>query len=224
MFETLNIRCAQRVHAATFAKQAKSLGVVAVETAANAGELAREIAVITAGFGKRVILINARETSEFGVRAGTAEEIFDQTVKTNEGYLEVRIASGSEAHRIMNDGRALAQLLEKLCARVDAIVFDLPAHDEDMSGIYTPNVASVLDAVLLVALPQMTTKFKLIETITWLTGSGGVVLAIVVNDRYNPTLGDEIIREARRLAALFPGFPKFIARNVEKFPALNRHH
>lgn len=224
MFDTLNIRCAQRIHAATFAKEAKSLGVVAVETEANAGGLAREIAIITAGFGKRVMLINARESSEFGVCAGKAEDFFEQTVKTNEGYLEVRIARGSEAHRIINDTRELADLLEKLCSRVDAIVFDLPAHDEDMPGIYAPNVVSVLDAVLLVTLPQVTTRFKLVETLTWLTGSGGAVLAIVVNDRFNPTLGEEIVREAKRAARLFPALPRFVARGVTRFSALNRHH
>jgi hypothetical protein len=224
LFDTLNVRCAQRIHAATFAKEAKSLGVVAVETEANAGGLAREIAVITAGFGKRVMLINARETSEFGVRAGSAEDFLEHTIKTNEGYLEVRIARGSEAHRIINDARELAHLLEKLLSRVDAIVFDLPAHDEDMPGIYAPNVVSVLDAVLLVALPQMTTRFKLLETLSWLTGSGGIVLAIVVNDRFNPTLGEEIVREAKRAARLFPAFPRFVARSVAKISALNRHH
>ena len=56
MYQTANTRCAQRIHAATFAQSVRTLGISAVETEAKSGELARDIAITTAGFGKRVML------------------------------------------------------------------------------------------------------------------------------------------------------------------------
>lgn len=224
MFETLNTRCAQRIHAATFSKQAHSLGIVATETQAHAGALARELAIVTAGFGKRVLLVNTRECTEFGIQCHTAEDFLKFSLATNEGYAEVNIARGSQAHRIVNDAIELTALLKQLSERVDAIIFDLPAHDEAMPEVYAPIVVSALDAVMVVTLPTLTTGHELVETLSWIKESGGVVLAIIVNDRFNPTLAEEMVREAGRLARFFPGFPKFIERQVAKFPALNRHH
>ena len=101
--ETLNARCALRIHAATFAKEARSVGIVAAETQSNAGVLAREIAVITAGFGRKVMLINARETSDSGVQGKTVAEFVSNAVVGIEGILEVRILRGSEAHRALRE-------------------------------------------------------------------------------------------------------------------------
>jgi hypothetical protein len=222
--ETLNARCALRIHAATFAKEARSVGIVAAETQSNAGVLAREIAVITAGFGRKVMLINARETSDTGVQGKTAAEFVSNAIVGFEGILEVRILRGSEAHRALNEGRQLTALLADLAELVDAVVFDLPAHDEAMPAIYAPIAAAALDAVLLVTLPTVTTNLKLEETISWLSESGAAILAIIANDRFNPTLGEEIVREAKRLRKLVPFLPGFAARQVAKFSALNRHH
>jgi hypothetical protein len=224
MFATLNTRCAQRIHAATFSKQARSLGIVATETQARAGSLARELAIVTAGFGKRVLLINTREEREFGAQCHTANDFLECAKATNTGYAEVHIARGSEAHRILNDAGELSMLLDKLRERVDAIIFDLPAHDEVMPGVYAPIVVSALDAVMVVALPTVTTSHRLTETLSWIKESGGAVVAVIVNDRFNPTLAEEIVREAGRLARIFPGFPKFVERHTARFPALNRHH
>jgi hypothetical protein len=224
MFQTPNTRCAQRIHAATFAQNVRSLGISAVETEAKSGELAREIAITTAGFGKRVMLINVRELSDFGVKGSTAKDFMKGAIDSNEGILDVRIMRGSDAQRIINDRSALHALLLELAEFIDAIIFDLPAHDEAMPAVYGPITALVLDSVMLVAMPSVTPTIKLKEALSWLRESGAVIAAIVLNDRYNPTLGDEIIREFRRLSKYFPFLQRFVEAQVAAFPALNRHH
>ena len=217
MLDTLNTRCAQRIHAATFAKGVRSIGIAAAETQSNAGELAREIAAVTAGFGKRVMLVNSRETSDFGVRGKDVSDFMQGAVKNNDGFLEVRISRGSDAHRMMNDSNQLKLLMAGLDALVDVIVFDLPAHDEAMPAIYAPIAASALEAVFLVALPNVTTNQKLLDAISWLRESDAKVAGLVVNDKFNPTLGEEIVREARRLRRILPFLPGFAARRRPKW-------
>lgn len=224
MYQTPNTRCAQRIHAATFAQSVRTLGISAVETEAKSGDLAREIAITTAGFGKRVMLINARELSEYGVTGGTARDFLKGAIDSNEGILDVRIVRGSDAQRTINDRSALHALLTELAELIDAIVFDLPAHDEEMPAVYGPIAALVLDSVMLVAMPSVTPTIKLKEALSWLRESGAVIAAIVLNDRYNPTLGDEIIREFRRISKYFPFLQRLIEAQVAAFPALNRHH
>lgn len=86
----------------------------------------------------------------------------------------MRILRGSEAHRALNEGRQSTALLADLAELVDAVVFDLPAHDEAMPAIYAPIAAAALDAVLLVTLPTgWSPNLKLEETISWLSESGG---------------------------------------------------
>jgi hypothetical protein len=224
MYQTTNTRCAQRIHAATFAQSVRSLGISAVETEARSGELAREIAITTAGFGKRVMLVNARDLSEFGVKGGTAKDFMKGAIDSNEGILDVRIMRGSDAQRTINDRSSLRALLLELAEFMDAIIFDLPAHDEAMPAVYGPIAALVLDSVMLVATPSVTPAIKLKEALSWLRESGAVIAAIVLNDRYNPTLGDEINREFRRVSKYFPFLQRFVEGQVAAFPALNRHH
>lgn len=224
MVNIQNTRCAQRIHAATFAKNMRAIGISAVETEAGSGGLARDIAVTTAGFGKRVMLINAREMSEFGITGNTAAAFMKGAIASNEGFLDVRIIRGSNAHRTINNAQQLSQLLLELAETVDAIIIDLPAHDEPMPAVYAPITAVAMDAVFLAAMPSLTTALQLGEAISWLTESGAIIAAIVVNDRFNPVLGDEIIREAKRLTRFFPFFPRFIERLVANSPALNRYH
>lgn len=77
--ETLNARwCALRIHAATFAKGSPICRDRGRRNPINAGVLAREIAVITAGFGRKVMLINARETSDLGVQGQDCRRVCQQ--------------------------------------------------------------------------------------------------------------------------------------------------
>jgi hypothetical protein len=224
MFDKLNTSFARRVHAATFAGTVKTLGITATESICDSGRAAQELAGVTAGFGKRVLLVNAREASPDGVHDANAEAFLASATQTAESLFQLKLAAGSPAHRAVNDAHHLAQLNASLGDHFDAIIYDLPAHDEAMPRIYTPIVVSVLDAVLLVAMPTVTTNVSLTETVTWLGASGGKVTAIALNDRHNPTLGEEIRREVGRLGKRLPGLQQFIARKVALFPAINRHH
>ena len=91
-----------------------------------------------------------------------------------------------------------------------------------------PDSQVVLSAVATMMMPATSStamaRVMLKDTLSWATESGGTILAIVVNDRFNPTLAEEMVREAQRVSRMLPFFPRFVAGKAALFPALNRHH
>ena len=133
------------------------------------------------------------------------------------------VPSGTRLHALLNDGQRLPEASAQWLADFDSVIFDCPPFETAQPAIYTPLTASAAEAVILVTMPGAVARNGLEEVLKWLTESGAVVSALVLNDKFNPTLAQEMIREANRLRRILPGLVRYLTRKVEGWTALNMH-
>lgn len=213
---------AQRAFSATIGRGAFSVAVTGVSANADSSALALAMAGAGAAFGRRILAVRAM--SRGGIATdGSAQDVAGTAVRLPDGVFLLDAATGCELHRILNDTRRLRETIDAWRGAFDAVVFDCPPFDAAEPVIYTPLTAAAAEAVLLVALPAATPRPAFDAMCKWLTESGAALDAVVLNDRFNPTLAQELARESRRLKHLAPFLPR-LARHMARWDQLNRHH
>lgn len=214
---------AQRAFSATIGRGAASLAVVGVAPEAEAGLFAEAVAAAGAAFGRRILLL--RTLAAGGeILDGEAEAIAAAAGRAAAGHFVLDVAAGCELHRIVNDTRRLRAVLEGLRTRFDAVVLDCPPFGAVEPALYTPLAAAATEAVLLVALPAVTPGHVFDAVQKWLAESGASIAAVALNDRFNPTLAQELVREAERAQRFAPFLPDFVRRRIAPWGPLNRYH
>ncbi len=217
---------AQRAYSATIGRGAITVAVTGTSENARAGALARAIAEAGAGFGKRVLLLTADDD---GIGDGTVldaspDAISNAALEVSHRLHVLAIPRGSELHACVNDNKRLIGAFAALAGSFDAIILDGPAYGRENPVIYTPLTAAAFDAVLLVAEPGVQSRPEFDAICTWLSESGAVISAVILNDAKNPTLAQEFVREARRLKKIWPRFPALVERTIAAWPPLNRYY
>ncbi|MBL1277896.1 MAG: hypothetical protein COB30_017595 [Ectothiorhodospiraceae bacterium] len=86
----------------------------------------------------------------------------------------------------------------------DTIIFDTsPINRINANNIPPERVAAACNGSLLVVLAGSTTEVMVSAAIDKLNAAGAQLLACVYNDRFNPSLKDELLRELRRVEPRF---------------------
>ena len=215
---------AQRAYSVTIGRGAIAVAVTGTSENAGSDNLARTMAETGAGFGKRVLLLTANGLEPGGDIGASAEAIAAMARPLGNRLWTLDIARGSAFHACANDNKRLVDVFAALASMYDAIILDSPPYGRENPVIYTPLTAAAFDAVILVAEPGVHPRQEFDAICSWLSESGGIISAIVLNDNRNPTLSHEIVREARRLERIWPALPRFMERTIAAWPPLCRHH
>lgn len=224
MIETENLGlAAQRAFSATIGRGAVAVAVAGGNLQSGSSEMARAIAEAGANFGRRMLLVRAVPVEETAGDFGIGVECLRaRATQLRDRLFLAEVPSGTELHSVLNDSRRLAAIFADWSHEYDGIILDCPAYGDPSPVIYTPMAAAAVDAVLLVTTSGTMPKAKFESLKQWLAESGAQLSAIIINDRFNPTLAQEVVREARRLKRLAPWLPGLVARQTGRFPALNR--
>lgn len=217
---------AQRAYSATLGRGARTLAVTGSAADAGSADLAGDIAAAAAAFGKRTLLVRAAHAPGAGLGMPLGDDldsVWQAARPLGDLLWELTVPAGTALHALLNDGQRLPAAMAGWLPRFDTVILDCPPFEADMPALYTPLTASAADAVILVTLPGAAPRAGLEEVLKWLTESGAVVSALVLNDRFNPTLAQEMIREAARFARLAPGLVRYVTRKVNGWTALNMH-
>lgn len=109
--------------------------------------------------------------------------------------------------------RCIAQWLETY----DTILFDTSAINRTNANNIPPErVAAACDGALLVVLAGSTTETMVSSAMEKLQSGGAQLLACVYNDRDNPTLKNELIRELNRLEPRFKSLARHFGIWINK--------
>lgn len=82
----------------------------------------------------------------------------------------------------------------------DLIIFDTsPINRVNANNIPAERVAAACDACLFVVMAEVTTQSMLVEAVEKLKNEQVNIVGCVFNDKYNPSLKDELLRELNRL-------------------------
>lgn len=113
----------------------------------------------------------------------------------------------------------LAQYIEELSQGFDAIVIDcapLCGHIDEESALAVPAdiVARVTDNTILVIKGGVTKAPVLKRALGLMKSQNVEPTAIAINQQFNPSLGQELIREADRLKPFAPKVSRWIAQKI----------
>ncbi len=99
----------------------------------------------------------------------------------------------------------------------DTIIFDTsPINRINANNIPAERVAAACDGCLLVVLAGNTAEAMVTTAVEKLKAAGVNLLGCIFNDRDNPSLKNELLREARRLESRFSGLARRIANWIRK--------
>ncbi len=100
---------------------------------------------------------------------------------------------------------ALEKYIEKWSEDYDLIIFDTsPLSRMNANNIPPESIAAVSDGTLLVVMAGQTTQAQASESVKKLNDAGAHIFGCIFNDKNNPSLKEELLREVERLAPLFP--------------------
>lgn len=219
---------ARRAFSATIGRGAFSVAVTGISPAADAATFAGAIAAAGAAFGRAILLVRVAPIGGGFAGANCAEanllDAVTETARQDDGVFRFVILPGSPLHCVMNDTKKLGESLGSLRGRFDSVVIDCPSWGTPDPPIHTPLAAAAADMVLLVATPATTARHTFDSVRKWLAESGAELTAIVLNDRFNPTLAQELTREIGRIAVFAPWLANFVRRRVAIWGPLNRYH
>ncbi|WP_096086001.1 cellulose synthase operon protein YhjQ/BcsQ [Agaribacterium haliotis] len=95
--------------------------------------------------------------------------------------------------------------LQQWCECFDYIIIDSPCVQNDTTTtLPCTQIIQQCDGAVLVTLAGVTTESMLVQALDKLTLQRQKIIGIVVNDRFNPGLKSELLREIDKLSALLP--------------------
>lgn len=102
------------------------------------------------------------------------------------------------------------------------VVVDTPSVlDVNETGLSTESIAQVCDATILVTLSNRTTESNLVRAVNKLESVNANLIGLILNDKHNPYLRDELIRQLDRIKRFVPSLAK---RVIDKLKSLIHEH
>lgn len=99
----------------------------------------------------------------------------------------------------------LKELLQQWLQDYDYIIVDCPRlNDCDDKYIPTELIAEACDAMILVTLACVTSESALIQALAKIDRQRSNIIGVMINDRENPSLRSELIREINKLECWLP--------------------
>ncbi|WP_019614101.1 tyrosine-protein kinase family protein [Psychromonas ossibalaenae] len=113
---------------------------------------------------------------------------------------------------------ALEQCISAWLEHYDTVILDTsPINRINAQNIPAERAAAACDGAVLIVLAGNTNEAAVSSAVNKLNTAGAQLLGCVLNDRDNPSLKNELLRETQRLPALFRGLrcrlKKFIVNN-----------
>jgi len=121
------------------------------------------------------------------------------------------------------DIEIMALFFETAMSQYDLIICDVsPLLCQEASIIPTEALSFTSQHTFLNVLTNVTTESQLTEAKEMLEQNGASISAVIMNDRYAPSLKDELIRETQRLNKLFPRTMNLMRRVLNRSLLLNQ--
>jgi len=112
---------------------------------------------------------------------------------------------------------ALEECIEEWLTQYDTVIIDTsPLNRINAQNIPPERVAAACDGALLIVLAGQTSEAAINNAVTKLTNANAQLLGSVLNDRDNPTLREELIREVQRLEPRLSWLSRSLKRVINK--------
>jgi Mrp family chromosome partitioning ATPase len=219
------MREAEFVYAASFGTGARVVGVTGMVSGSGVSWVASGLAIRAARQKKTLLFDLSGRTVERGSTLAWNPDdtsIANQIVQDPDGFNRLTAMIGPEGSFAFRSVFAMRQLLDETLAGYQAIVVDLaPIKPIERVAVPVETVAAACDGVILVCLAGRVTRPEAAAAAEALRTAKAQVFGIVVNDRDNPTTGEDIAESALRWRRFAPGLMRRIADLARRSPVLN---
>lgn len=203
----------------------KTLTITATESGEGVTSLASAIAHRSLLAGQSTLVVDLNLYHPSLVSQGMTVTTYDNHYLPNPELVGVDgestyftgIIAPSKRETIMELRRpgALEAYVEKWHKDYDLIIFDTsPMARLNANNIPPERVASASDGTILVVMSGQTTEAQASESVKKLHDAGGHLLGCVMNDKNNPSLKTEILREVGRLSKRFPKITQRLRKSI----------
>lgn len=223
----------ERIHAQALTAGRRTLAI----TAANSGEGTTSVALalahrnLLAGRSTVIVDLNLHRPALKPVLAfrgiNTAPSLLDhpQLIATDGRELAltgITVPSRREALTKLRRPGVLAYHIDELLRTFDTVIFDTSSINRvNANNMPAEQVAAACDGAVLVVLAGQTRETTISAAIEKLRCAGAVLVGCVLNDRDNPELKDELLREIARLPPALATFSTWLRRKILDTPLLS---
>jgi Mrp family chromosome partitioning ATPase len=219
------MREAEFVYAASFGTGARVVGVTGMASGSGVTWVASGLAIRAARQKKTLLFDLSGRTVERGSHLAWHPDdtsIVNQIVQDPQGFSRLTAMIGPEGSFAFRSVFAMRQLLDETLASYQAIVVDLaPVKPIERVAVPVETIAAACDGLILVCLAGRITRPEAAAAAEALRTAKAQVFGIVVNDRDNPTTGEDIAESALRLRRFAPGLVRRIADLARRSAVLN---
>jgi len=177
--------------------------------------------------GKSALLVDlgGGQTGDQYVLAATLGEghvsSTEPQLLTNESYSYALLGIPAPISRSASlDWRNPGQLeahVDAWLTQFDAVVIDSACFSPSNPGaISAERIVAACEAVLLVVMAGVTTEPDVRHSCQRIQSAGGKLAGCVLNERYNPSLKQEMLRETERLPNFFGRFKSHLMQSIER--------
>ncbi|WP_029006633.1 hypothetical protein [Azorhizobium doebereinerae] len=211
------LREVETVFLATFGQGARVVGVTGVLSDSGVSTMAGALAERSQRQSRTLLVGLADPTAAVPAQATTwtpeDADLSDFILPDPRGFDRLMAAPMPEMSFAFRNAVAIRNMLDRLLRTYDAIVLDLaPVEPRERVAVPVTAVASACESVIIVCLAGRVTRGALNRAAASLRQANAPLQGIVVNDRFNPTPGEEMADEAERFAPIAPGLvDRFIA-------------
>lgn len=208
-----------------------SLAITAPRYGCGTTTLALALARRAAAAGRRTLLVEFNTVrpavarlldlpeDDWALHDGTAHIAGVRLPDTPLSILPASRRGGSIASR---EPRVIEAAFRQWSSDHDCVVADLPPVDvPGHGGLPAPSICAAAAGTLLVVLARRSRATEVEAATRALSEAGARLLGCVVNDRFNPTLGQELARELNRLGRFLPGPLRRLATQLEQSELLS---
>jgi protein-tyrosine kinase len=213
----------EHIYLGTFGRGARTVAVTGVQGGDGASLLAHALASRATNAGLRALYLDMNLFRPSFPNQQIAWRPDDHSVhqallpRDHSAPFEVAPAPLGTSNLLFREPMMLKRLLQERLAEYDAIVIDTSAICSVNSGNVPPEIlAAACDSCVLVMLAGVTKQAPARLAVDRLTAAGAKIAGVVLNDRDNPTLADEMCREINRMKRWMPKLADRLCRWVRR--------
>lgn len=123
---------------------------------------------------------------------------------------------------ILREKNYLAQCLAAWLSEYEVVIIDTsPLNAINRHNLPAERIAAECEGALLTVMAGITRQSDIAVAMNRLNSLGVQLSGCVFNDRFNPSLADELVRETYRLQRWLPGLMAWMRDKVRRSPLLN---
>ncbi|MEZ5853690.1 MAG: hypothetical protein R3D67_02695 [Hyphomicrobiaceae bacterium] len=193
----------------------RKMAIASVDTDPASRTLAVQVAAVAAGSGRRTLLIDLADGGEGGHwHPGKSDAPVGKDA-AGRGFDTLSAPDDEEGRAAFNNPSRISEALDGLLETYDLVLLHASGLITDGAWPVNPIAACAATEGVVMVLPVGEVPAQKLErSVALLEAAGARVVGTVIDDRGNPSLGDDMARGAERVFSFAPPIGRWLAKKL----------